>query len=379
MERIVEEFLELVKISSPSGGEREMADVLKKKLTELGLSVTEDDAGSKIGGNAGNLIARLPATKGMEEAACVLFSGHMDRVPDGDGIEPIFTEDGRLVTDGSTILAADDLAGVCAILDGLKRVTESGKPHGEVEIVFTVSEELSLRGSRNMDFSKIKAKHGYCMDSSGRIGRVITGAPAIDRLHVKVHGKSSHAGASPEKGIDAIKAAAKFLAGVREGRLDAESTSNFGIVRAGKATNVICELAEITGEARSYDMEKLHNYEAYAADYLQECMEGTGATAEFRVEVNHGSFLVAHTDPTVTLAVKALEAIGVVPNAENGGGGMDANLMNDAGIAVVGIATGYQKNHTHQEELYVGDMVKAGELVEQLIVEWSRETCHTGR
>lgn len=371
MERIVEEFLELIKISSPSGGERAMADVLTCKLRELGLSVEEDEAGEKIGGTAGNLIARLPASPGKENAEPVLFSAHMDRVPDGDGISPVFTEDGRIVTDGSTVLAADDLAGVCGILDGLRRVLLSGETHGPVEVVFTVSEELSLRGSRHLDYSKIRSKHGYCMDSSGRIGRVITGAPAIDRLHIKVYGKSSHAGASPEKGIDAIKAAARFLAGVREGRLDEESTSNFGIIRAGKATNVICELAEITGEARSHDVEKLHAYEQYAGDFLQESMQGTGARAEYRVEENHGAFRVEFSNKTVVLAEAALRAIGVPPHSEIGGGGMDANIMNDHGIAAVGVATGYAKNHTHQEELYVEDLIKTGELVEQLILQWA--------
>jgi len=371
--KIIDEFLELVKISSPSGGERAMTDVLTKKLKELELTVSEDDTGAKIGGNAGNLYAFLPASKGFEDAEPVLFSGHMDRVPDGDGIVPVFTEDGRIVTDGSTILAADDLAGVCAILDGLRRVKDSGKPHGPVEVLLTVSEELSLRGSRNADYSKIRSKHGYCMDSSGRIGRVITGAPAIDRLFVTVHGKSSHAGASPEKGIDAIKAAAKFLAGVREGRLDEESTSNFGIVRAGSATNVICELAEITGEARSHKIDKLHAYEKYVGGFLKESMAGTGATAEYRIEENHGAFVVPFENMTVTKAEEALRLIGVTPNSEIGGGGMDANIMNDHGIYAVGVATGYMKNHTHQEELYADDMAKAGELVEQLIYVWSKE------
>lgn len=369
MERIVEEFLELVKISSPSGGERDMADVLTKKLKALGFFVTEDDAGSKTGGSAGNLIARLPATPGMEQLAPILFSAHMDRVPDGDGIEPVFTGDGRIITDGSTILAADDLAGVCGILDGIRRIRDGEHAHGELEVVFTISEEVSLKGAKNLDYSLLHAKRAYCMDSSGRLGRIITGAPAIDRLFVTVHGKSSHAGASPEKGIDAIKAAAKFIAGVREGRLDAESTSNFGIIRAGKATNVICELAEITGEARSHDVDKLHAYEAYVKDFLKQCEQENGVQIDYRVEENHGAFRVDFAHEVVQAAKRALRAIGVTPSSEIGGGGMDANLFNAHGITAVGVATGYAKNHTHQEELNLEDFLKVGSFVEQLILQ----------
>ena len=369
--RIVEEFLELVKISSPTGGERVMADALTAKLRAMGLEVREDDAGKITGGTAGNLYACLPASEGWEDTEPVLFSAHMDRVPDGDGIQPAFTEDGRIISDGTTILAADDLAGVCAILDGLRRVLESGQPHGLVEVLFTVSEEINLRGSRNADYTKIRAKHGYCMDSSGRIGRVVTGAPAIDKLHITVHGKSAHAGVAPEKGIDAIRAAAGFLANVKAGRLDPESTSNFGIVRVGNATNVVCERAEITGEARSHDLQKLETYEEYVTAFLQQSMEGTGARAELRIEKVHGAFRAEPEDPTVVKAEEALRCLGIVPVPEIGGGGMDANIMNEKGISVVGVAAGYMKNHTHQEELYTDDLIKAGELTEQLIYGWA--------
>ena len=371
MERIIDEFLELVKIPSPSGGEREMADVLKKKLKGLGLSAREDGAGAGFGGNAGNLLAVLPASPGMENREAVLFSAHMDRVPNGDEIRPVFTGDGRLTSDGTTILAADDLAGVCAVLDGLRRVREKNVPHGRVEILFTVSEELGLRGAKNFDYSQLCAKHGYCLDSSGRLGRVVTAAPAIDKLHIRVSGKSAHAGASPEKGINAIRAAAAFLAGVRDGRLDEESTANYGIVRAGKATNVICDLAEITGEARSRDPAKLRAYEEYAENFLKESVRVFGAQAQLRVEENHGAFRVPAEDRSVVLACRALKNLGIAPYPEAGGGGMDANLMNGHGIAAVGIATGYEKNHTEQEELFLQDLRMSGALTEELIRLWA--------
>ncbi len=133
---IIEEFKQLVEIDSASGRERAIADVLKKKLTDLGFGVLEDQAGSTFGGNTGNLIAIKEGTR----EGSVLFCSHMDRVANGCGIHPR-EKDGKLVSDGSTILAADDVSGLCAILDGVRRALASEKPHPRLEIAFTVGEE----------------------------------------------------------------------------------------------------------------------------------------------------------------------------------------------------------------------------------------------
>ena len=416
-------FQSFIKIPSPSGNERAFADVLIARLLAMGLTVTEDDAGSRFGGNTGNILAVLESSmngsgasvhaekggasvsqnmRGGDEvapsheeiassdiegagskaacsenmtggaAAChipdsVMFTAHMDRVPGGDRINVRFQPDGRLTSDGQSILAADDVAGVCAILKGVERVILSGRPHGRVELLFTVSEEYELLGSRNLDTSKIQSKTAYCMDSSGRIGRVIIAAPAIDHINITIRGKSAHAGAEPEKGINAIKLAAKFLAGVRDGRLDHESTANYGIIRGGNATNIICDTVEITGEARSRDEKKLKEYEAYAEQFLKDTLSGTGASYDFTVDENHGAFAVDKDSTAVRRITEAMERIGVSPVAEAGGGGMDANILNEKGITTVGVATGYMKNHTFGEELFINDMHKAAELVETLI------------
>lgn len=373
-------FRSFIRIPSPSGNERAFADVLKARLLAMGLFVAEDNAGAAFGGNTGNVFAVLEAyggteangktgpDNGTEPADVIMFTAHMDRVPGGDRIHPRIHDDGRMTSDGQSILAADDVAGICAILKGIEKVILSGKPHGRVELLFTVSEEYGLLGSRNLDTSVIQAGSAYCMDSSGRIGRVILSAPAIDHIHISVYGKKAHAGAEPEKGINAIKAAAAFLSGVREGRLDPESTANYGIVRGGSATNIICDQVDITGEARSRDEKKLKAYEAYAEAFLKETVSGMGAGCNFSVEEEHGAFSVSPDDETVIRIAHALEKIGVTPKIEAGGGGMDANILNEKGITTVGVATGYLKNHTFEEELYIEDMYKAAELVEALIL-----------
>lgn len=369
MTDILSEFTELIEISSPSLGERLMADALTAKLSEMGLSVYEDDAGAIINGDAGNLYAYLPPTD-IKYTESVLFAAHMDRVPGGDGIHVI--DHGEYYSsDGKTILAADDIAGVCAILNGIRRAQQSGRPHCGVEVIFTVCEENGTKGAKSLDYSRIKSKAGYCMDSAGRFGRVITGAPTIDRLKLDVWGLRAHAGAEPEKGINALKAAAGIIARVPEGRLDCESTANFGVIRAGEATNVVCDHAMVLGEVRSHNPEKVVSYEENLRKLIKEITASVGARADLAVVHQEEAFKVDPSSPDVTKIISAIGKAGGEGYSSVGGGGMDANNFNKRGIVSVGVSTGYIKNHTCEEILYKEDLIKAGKTVEELIYEWS--------
>lgn len=152
MKPILEEFRELVGIDCASGKERMLADVLKRKLEALGFTVREDEAGRTFGGDTGNLIAILPGTR----KGSVLFCSHMDRVKNGHGIK-VREKDGVLYSGGDTILAADDVSGICAILDGVRRTLSSGNPHPRIEIAFTVGEEAGLFGGKALDLSVFRA------------------------------------------------------------------------------------------------------------------------------------------------------------------------------------------------------------------------------
>lgn len=363
-DRMVQEFLELIAISSPSLGERQIADVVKAKLQELGCEVEEDGVAPHIGGTAGNIIARL---KGDGRGEPLMLSAHLDRVPNGDGIRPV-VQDGVITSDGSTILAADDLSGVVSILEGIRKLKESGKPHGDVEIVFTVCEEEHTQGSRNLDYGKLKAKCAYCLDSPGHTGRVIHSAPTIVELQIDVWGQPAHAGNAPEKGVNALKAAAQILATMEEGRLDFETTSNWSMMQAGNVTNVVCPHAKLTGEARSRDPEKVDAYIEYVRRHAAEVIAQTKATHEVRVEPNVIGFCVPEEDDMLATLCGVLRDMGIEPAVEKGGGGMDANWFNLHGIRGVGVATGYFKNHTTDEMLYVDDLHKAGEMVYRLIL-----------
>lgn len=360
---IIEEFKELVMIDSASGQERAIADVLTAKLRALGFAVTEDRAGDTFGGNTGN----LTAVREGDRPGAILFCSHMDRVANGLHILPR-EKDGCLVSDGTTILAADDVSGICAILDGVRRALASRKPLPRLEIAFTVGEESGLWGGRALDLSRFQSPFCYVMDSPGTLGRLINGAPGLAKLQAEILGKAAHAGNEPEKGINAAHILCHILDTLKDGRLDEETVANFPLMGTGNtATNIVCDRAWVKGESRSRNREKLEAYIDYFQRHCQEAAAGTGARVRTAAEISFAPFQLAETEPVIRTAVKALEALGITPRIEQGGGGMDANIFNAKGLPSLGVATGYTKNHTLEENLDLESFTCSGQLVEKLI------------
>ena len=363
---IIEDFLALVKLNVTSLKERAIADELRARLTALGLSVEEDDAGGRIGGQAGNLIARLPGDPGRP---VILFSAHMDRVENHGSIRPLLDESRGVVTsDGTSILGADDVAGLAAILDGLRRVRASGRPHGEVEVVFSVAEEIGLKGAGRLDYSRLKAKAAFVLDCGGRLGLIVNQAPTQYSFLITVHGRSAHAGIAPEEGLSAIQVAATALTRLPEGRLSPASTSNFGIIQAGQATNIVCERCEIKGEARSTDPGELSAYLEKVRRVFQETARELGGEAEMETSLEYETFLVEEDHPAIDLARRAMKNLRLSPQVASSGGGMDANHFNRHGLPAVGLAPGFSHAHTTREEQSLAQLVDCGRLVAEIIL-----------
>lgn len=365
--RILRDFLDLARIDAASGNERAVADAVKAMMAEIGVELEEDDCPAKAGGNCGNLFGVLDG--GLPGS--VLLNAHMDRVANGLGIKPIVGEDGVIRSDGTTILAADDLSGVVALIDSARRLKAGGKPFPRVEYLFTVQEEAGLYGSLYFDVSRLKSKVGYAFDSPGRMGRVVCAAPGQVKLTIEVEGRAAHAGNCPEEGVNAAVALAKILANIRDGRLDPQSTANFAILETkSPATNIVQPFARCRGEMRSRDPKKIDEYVAYFEKHCQEAAAGTGAKVTTKVETLYRSFTFDESAPVVQAAVKTLRGMGIPTLVNGGGGGMDANNWNAAGIAVVGVATGYSGNHGVSEQICLDDLLRAGELAAGIVTTW---------
>ncbi|PLR99848.1 tripeptidase T [Bacillus sp. T33-2] len=363
-ERLLNEFLELVQIDSETKFETEIAKVLKQKFSHLGLDVFEDNTSGKTGHGAGNLVCTLPGTK--EGVDTIYFTSHMDTVVPARGVKPSI-KDGYVVTDGTTILGADDKAGLAVMLETIRVLKEQGIPHGVIQFIITVGEESGLVGAKVLDRELVKAKYGYALDSDGKVGNVVVAAPTQAKVSAVIHGKTAHAGVAPEKGVSAITVAAKAIAKMPLGRIDEETTANIGSFRGGTQTNIVCDHVEILAEARSLVPEKMEAQVEKMKTAFETVAEEMGGRAEVDVQVMYPGFKFGEGDHVVKVARRAAAKIGRSCELQKSGGGSDANVIAGFGIPTVNLAVGYEEIHTTNERMPIEELEKLAEMVLAII------------
>jgi len=369
-ERLAETFKFLVKIDSVSKEEGVIANEIKNILESLGAVTFVDSAGDKIGGNSGNLIAKF---KGNTPAPPLLLNAHMDTVEPGRGVTPVL-ENGTFTSNGTTILGADDKSAIAILLETLNILKENNLQHGPLEIVLTVCEEIGLQGAKHLDLSSITATYGFALDATDTEG-IVTRAPSANHLEFIVHGKDAHAGAAPEKGINAISLASKAIAKLELGRIDQETTCNIGIIEGGIATNIIPNLVKVKGEARSHDDEKLDEITNKMVSSFNEVIENykkLNSNDEFpRVDIiikkDFPRTHIPDDHPVIKLATRAAENLGRTMKTKTTGGGADANIFFEKGIFTGVLGTGMRDMHTVRESVKLDDMVYAAELLLEII------------
>lgn len=363
-ESMVEEFCELVRIDAESGEEGELAQVVARKLENLGLAVTQDDVGAKFGGNAGNVIGRLSGRVDLEP---ILLSAHLDRVPPGKGIKPVVEGD-RIVSGGDTVLAADDLSGVVAILAGIRMARGAKKELPPLEVVFTVSEEEGLKGAKHLDYSQIRATRGYVFDSSSPVGVVILQSPTHVSMDVVIAGRAAHAAVNPEGGISAIQVAAEAIRGFPFGHIDDQTTANIGVISGGVATNIVSERVSFKGEIRSLDRDRALSLAKGCAERIRQTAAKYGASADVSTTVEYYGYAISRDSYVVELAEKALAMSGKEAVYRSTMGGSDANVFNSMGLESIVLGMGAKDVHSTAESLPISELVAAGELARCIIL-----------
>ena len=366
---VVSLFTELASVPSPPGDERAVADQVAAYMRDLGLEVSEDDAGSRIGSNTGNLYARVEATDG---GTPLFLCAHLDTVPPEAGIDPVL-EDGVIRNAAGTILGADNKSAVAVMLEATRRILSENRPHGGLELLFTPMEETGLHGAAAFDEERLHARIGYVYDQAAPIGEVILGAPYAHSMEVKIHGRAAHSGMYPEEGRSAIAAAAKAIADFKLGRVDEESSANVGLISGGTAGNIVPEWCSFLAEARSHDSQKL-------ADLVREMLEAATFAAsledcqvETEVHKSYNGYRFKRDDDAVRIASSALERSGFKPSYTLSGGAADANVFNERGLACVNLANGMAEIHTPDEHIAVADLERMVDVTIAL-VDVARET-----
>jgi tripeptide aminopeptidase len=352
-ERIQETFLRLVRLDNPSGQETPVVDWLRGELEALEMQIEQDDAL--------NLLARLPG-----EGEPLLLNAHTDSVQPCVGVQPVVS-DGIVSSSGDTVLGADDLAGVTAILEGVRRAVEAGKPHRAVELLFTSQEEIGLQGAKVFDYSRLNARDAVLFDSTGSIGGICLGSPSQASLSASVHGKAAHAGIAPEEGINAIQVAAEAITRMPLGRIDEETTANIGVIHGGEATNIVTPLVELRGETRSHDPAKLEAQVSAMRSALEAAAERYQAQVDINLSYPYRAYHLHEGEPLVQYIMKAFRCLNIEPYTFISGGGSDANIFAANGLHVVNLSINYQDIHTVNEHIALADLEQAARLVTLLL------------
>lgn len=345
-QRLVEDFTQLCSIESPSGRERGMADVIEAELRGLGLNVREDGSTSATGSDAGNLVAVIDAPPG---GRTIMLCAHMDTVPLEARIE-VIEEDGFFTNARDGVLGADNKAAVAVFLAVARRLTAGSSPVG-IELVFTTCEERALAGARALGGPPLESEFGFVFDHASPIGDLIVAAPTYYRVEGRFRGHAAHAGIRPERGRNAIGAAAAAISRLELGRLDEGTTANVGRIEGGTAPNVVAERCRVELEARGLDHERATAVVTQIVDTFSEVASDAECDVEAIVDEQFRGYRVTRSSPPVVAAAGALESLDIEPRYVATGGGSDANVFQERGLPCLNVANGTERNHQPDERV----------------------------
>jgi len=357
--RMIDNFIDYVKIDSESYNEKEMCDYLSKQMLELGFEVVKSEIGDKIGSNGYNLLIKYPGDSSKDP---IFLSSHLDTVVPGIGIKPII--DGDIIkSDGTTILGGDDKAGLAIIVEVMRSLKENNVQSRPIEALISICEEVGLMGAKVFDLSLVKAKEGVILDSGGPIGTIINQAPAQETITVTINGKPAHAGLQPENGVSAIQIAADAISNMNLYRIDEETTANFGYINGGGATNIITPTVELKGECRSLNVDKLTKQADHMVEELEKAAAKNGGTVDIVRERKYNPLNVPKDAHIITELVKSFDTHGHEPIITSTGGGSDTNIYYEKGLDCVNFSCGMSKVHTLEEFIKISDMEKAANVI----------------
>ncbi len=357
-ERLVTTFIDLAKIASPSWAEKGVIDYITQKSEKLGVECVLYPCNSSH-----NVVIRIHGDGGYIP---VLFSCHMDTVTPCENIQPL-VKDNRIVSDGRTILGADDKSAIAAFLEAITILKEKNIPHGHIEFLFSCAEEVGLCGVKGFDLSQVRAQYAFVFDSDGPVGKIIVAAPYHISMKIIVKGKAAHAGMEPEKGVSAIRVLSEIIAAIPHGRLDKETTANVGIIKGGRATNIVAEEAECTLETRSRQKSRVLSVKKEIETIAKKISQKHKAKVKIESTMDYEGYTITNSDTIVSIACNALKGIGIKPTLAVSGGGSDTNIFNAHAIKAINLSSGMRQVHTTKEYIMIPDLVNVAALVLSII------------
>ncbi len=363
-DRLLATFLDLVRIDSPSGFEAAVAGYCAEALRSMGFSVRTDATAALTGSNTGNLIAKLPGTS--PAAPSLVLAAHLDCVQPCEGVEPV-VRDGIVSSAGSTVLGADDKAGIAVILEGVRRAIEDGIERGLVRVILTVGEEAGLQGAKALDMDEVAADLCLVFDADGKPGGIVVGAPTHYTFVAVFEGRAAHAGVAPEEGSSALVMASRAVVDMELGRIDDTTTANVGTIEGGTATNVVPARVTLAGECRSLGRERVEE----VRQAMDAAMRTAALSQDGRVDVQwtkeYDAYNMDEDEPALALVRLACCDVGLTPRLFTTGGGSDGSIFARSKTPTLVLSCGMQSVHSTEESISVSDLESLAALVREII------------
>jgi tripeptide aminopeptidase len=404
---VLERFLRYVAIDTQSDEASEsypstvkqldLLRLLAEELRAIGLADAAID-------DWGYVMATIPSTSPKSGVPTIGFIAHVDTSPDmpGDGVRPIVHASYRgqdlvlpddptavlrvaddpalgdqighdLVTaSGTTLLGADDKAGVAAILTAAEHLVKHPEiPHGTIRLGFTPDEEVG-RGTLHFDVAKFGAACAYTLDG-GVCGEIESETFSADAMTVTFHGFVVHPGFAKGRMINAIKVAADFIARLPRDRTSPETTEGTEGYVHPHAVEAAVDRTAVRLLIRDFKTEGLEAKENLVAELARATVaDWPGASVEIEVEESYRNMrevLDGHQD-VLENAREAIRRAGFEPLEKPVRGGTDGSRLSFMGLPTPNLFAGEHSFHSRLEWTSAEDMEKAVEVVVHLARVW---------
>ena len=355
-ERLLQGFVDILSVDSYWGNEDRVVAIIQPRLEAAGVVCRRDQIG--------NLICRWPA-KGKDSRP-IMLNAHMDTVRPTPEMTPVVKAD-AVYSDRSSVLGADDKAGVAAIVEAVAMVDEAGLPHGPIDLVFTVGEDVGQFGAAAFDPNDVESRVALVLDFGGPVGVICDRQAAACNFNVTFHGTAA-AAAHPETGKSAVSMMSRAIDQMALGRVDELTVANVGIVSGGEARNIVPPEAKLVGQARALTQAALDRQVAAMRTALEDAAAAFGGRVEIETEQRFKPTRFGHDHPALQVAYAAVQAAGLEPRYVHTFGGSDAQNFNEKGIDSAILGTGYKDIHSVDEWMPHAELRKLTQVTAQVIL-----------
>ena len=404
---MLQRFLRYVRIDTQS---KDGADTSPSTAKQLDLSRLLVDELRQIGlhdaalDTHGIVVATLPATV-QRDVPVVGLLAHVDTSPEASGAnvlpQLIHVYDGRdiallgdpsqvlrpaesaalrehighdlVTTDGTTLLGADDKAGVAAIMAAAAYLVQHPElPHGCVRIAFTPDEEVGA-GTEHFDIAQFGARVAYTVDAS-EVGQIEDETFSASSATITIRGHNIHPGYAKGKMVNAVKLAAQLLSWLPPDRLSPETTEGREGYVHPMAIEGGVEEATLRFIIRDFDAAQLERHEMYLQDLaerLRQAEPRARVTVTFRRSYRNMKEYLASEPRALSLAEEAVRRAGLTPKRAFIRGGTDGARLSERGLPTPNLFTGMQEYHSVREWISVQDMAAAAATLVHLTQVWA--------